>query len=263
MKKISIVGNGYVGSAYVKFFEGYYDIKIYDPNYKRSNTKDEVNECEYAVICVPTNMKKDGSCDTSIVEETVKWLEVPHILIKSTIPPGTTKRLSKKYKKNLVFSPEYIGESSYFTPPWKYLHPQDARQHNFVILGGDDSNEWVEIFKIVLGPDAHYLQTNSTTAEMVKYGENSWGGTKVIFFNEFWDICQTFGVNFDEFRELLLYDPRIERMHTAVFRDKRGFGGKCFPKDINAIVHASKKAGYTPKLLEQVLKNNKRCKTKS
>jgi len=255
MKKISIIGNGFVGSAYVKFFESHYPVRIYDPNYSKSNTKESVNKCDYAVICVPSNMKENGSCDTSIVEESVRWLKVPYILIKSTIPPGTTKRLAEQTGKHLTFSPEYIGESKYHMPP-RYLHPTDVKQHNFVILGGQDTKPWVELFKTIMGPDAHYLQTDSTTAELVKYGENTWGATKVTLFNEFYEICKVFGVDFDEWRELLLFDPRIERIHTQVFEDNRGFSGKCFPKDVNAIVSASIQAGYKPELLEQVLKSN-------
>ena len=262
MTKLGIVGLGFVGKAYQRYFQDHYDLVIYDPMYPELNTKEEVNECEYALVCVPTPMKDDGSCDLSIIEKTLEWLEVPHIMIKSTILPGTTKKLVEKYNKSIVFSPEYIGEGKYWVPFWKYPHPTDAKQHGFVIIGGerDDRIPWLEVFKKVVGPDTHYLQTDSTTAELVKYGENSWGATKVVLFNEFFDICNAFGVEFDEFRELLLHDKRIERMHTAVFRDNRGFGGKCLPKDVNGIVRASTKAGYKPELLAKVLEVNKKIR---
>jgi len=271
-QKIAIIGFGYVGQAYYDFFKNHYEIYFYDPGYltkiapkigRYSDSQEEINKkCKFALISVPTPPKEDGSCDISIVEASVKWLKTPFIMIKSTVVPGTTEYLKKKYKKRIVFSPEYIGEGGYYVPPWKYPHPTDIKSHGFVIIGGDRQDRilWIELFKKVMGPDAHYLQTDSTTAELVKYGENAWGAMKVTFFNEFFNICQVFGVEYDEFRELLLYDKRIERMHTAVFRDKRGFGGKCFPKDVMAIYKATKEKGYDAKILKQVIESNEEFK---
>jgi UDPglucose 6-dehydrogenase len=85
---------------------------------------------------------------------------------------------------------------------------------------------------------------------------NSWGAHKVTFANEWFEIANIFGVNYDELRELFVLDTRVEKIHTAVLKSKRGFGGKCFPKDVNAIVKATEKAGYSPELLKQVLKSN-------
>ena len=107
--KIAIIGGtGYVGKAYAKLFPDAY-------LYSRSvGTKEEVNKCELAIICLPSPMKEDGSCDTSIIEEAVGWLETPLILIKSTIPPGTTKRLKEASGKRICHSPEYVGEGGYY-----------------------------------------------------------------------------------------------------------------------------------------------------
>lgn len=277
IEKIAIIGFGYVGRAVWKLLADYYNILIYDPKFINEDKglgsneipkgvvdkKEKLNEADLAIVCVPTPMGEDGSCDISIVEENIKELEVPLILIKSTIPPTTTKNLKEKYKKRIVFSPEYIGEGKYFVPFWKgYPHPTDMKYHNFQIFGGDrkDTKEMVEVFQQVLGPDCQYFQTDSTTAEMVKYMENSWGATKVTFCNEFFNICEAFGIDYREVRELFLLDKRVERIHTSVFENKRGFGGKCFPKDLKAIIKASKKAGYSPKLLEEVSNTNERIK---
>ena len=259
--KVAILGSeGYVGKAFVNFFDRYEIIK-YDPVLKeKSATKQEVNSCFLSLIAVPTQMAKDGSCDTSIVEQSVKWLKTPLILIKSTIPPSTTERLKKKYKKRIVFSPEYLGEGKYTTPFWKYPHPTDVKWHDFMIVGGDrkDTNEIIEIVQPILGPNCRYYQTDATSAEMVKYAENSWAGQKVVFCNELYEICEVFGVDYREMREMFLLDGRVERIHTSVFKHKRGYSGKCLPKDINAIVYASKKAGYRPRLLEEVIRSNRR-----
>ena len=185
--------------------------------------------------------------------------------IKSTIPPGTTDALIKKYEKPIAFSPEYIGESTYVTPWWKdigYIDPKDMKKHDFFIFGGDRlvTSGVLQFFKMVMGPVTKYIQTDAKTAELTKYMVNSWGATKVMFCNEFARIAETFGVDYDELRELWLLDGRVNRMHTAVFKDKRGFGGKCFPKDINGIVNAVESAGYHPELLKEVIKSNARIR---
>ncbi|MFT5179661.1 MAG: UDPglucose 6-dehydrogenase [Candidatus Paceibacteria bacterium] len=261
MKKIAIVGYGYVGKSMFNFFKDHYDVYICDPTYEKSNTKEEINDCDMAVVCVPTPQGETGAVDTTIVEEVIGWLQVPLILIKSTIPPKTTKGLKDKFNKRIVFSPEYIGEGKYQVQWWKdkaYPHPTDMKMHDFFIFGGDkeDTPEMIQYFLKVVGPDPKYIQTDSTTAELVKYMENSWGAMKVAFCNEFADIADTFDVNYEELREMWLLDGRVERMHTAVFRDQRGFGGKCFPKDVNGIIEHSIKHGYEPELLMKVIKRS-------
>lgn len=274
MKKIAVIGYGYVGKAVAEFFKQQYHVAVFDPAYPPElepsheeagiyfyREESLLRDLEAVLICVPTEMKEDGSADTSIVEHVIRTIEAPLFIIKSTIPPGTTKRLAKETGKNLVFSPEYIGEGKYHMPVWKgYPHPTDMRQHNFFIFGGDreDTQKAIQVFLPIAGPDAFFAQTDPTTAELTKYMENSWGATKVTFANEFYEIAEVFGVQYEELRELFLLDKRTERIHTAVFRDKRGFGGKCFPKDVNAIVKVTEKAGYIPELLKEVLSSNKK-----
>lgn len=254
MASIAIIGLGYVGSAYQRLFP---QAVVYDPanGYKDKKT---VNRCDLAIVCVPTPAADDGSCDTSLVEETVAWLKTPVILIKSTVTPGTTRRLKRKYHKRICHSPEYIGEGKYYVAPWKYPHPTDVEHHTFVIIGGDraDRAAVIDAFLPRLGPDKVYFQTDETTSELIKYAENAWGATKVTFCNELYSIAEKLGVDYAELREGLLLDSRIERMHTAVFRHKRGFGGRCYPKDVSALVKFAEKAGYEPKLIKQVLASN-------
>mgnify|MGYP001588600365 FL=1 len=107
-----------------------------------------------------------------------------------------------------------------------------------------------------------YVQTDSTTAELVKYMENSFLAAKKIFCDEFFDIAQSFGVDYNELKELWLLDGRMGRSMTLIYPESRGFGGKCLPKDINAIVKQAEKQGYVPKLLKQVLSINKELRKK-
>lgn len=254
MTKVAIIGFGYVGQAYKKLFP---DAKIYDPKRGYRN-KTAVNKCDLAIICVPTPKNHDGSCNTSIVEEIVSWLKTPLILIKSTVSPGTTTELKKRYKKRICFSPEYLGESSYYVPTWKYPDPKEVIHHDFMIIGGspEDREEVINIFLPILGPDKVYYQVDEKTSELIKYMSNAWIASKVIFCNEFYEIAKKFNIDYNQLREGFLLDSRVERMHTAVFKDKRGFDGKCLPKDLKAIVDFSKKAGYEPKLIQQVIKSN-------
>lgn len=259
---IGIVGYGYVGKAMTRFFERRFEVLVHDPFSKdiQSASKEDINSrCQLVVICVPTPVDDDGSCDTSIVEESVSWIDAPLILIKSTIAPGTTERLKKETGKNIVFSPEYMGESKYYTPEHKYPSPTEVVKHDFQIFGGDpDATEkLVQIFIKIMGPHVFFYQTDSTTAELIKYWENTWGALKVTFVNEMFDVCKALGVDYYKAREGWLLDSRIEKMHTAVFVDERGFGGKCYPKDVQALYEASKKAGYEPKLIGQVIQNNR------
>ena len=264
-KKIGIVGYGYVGRAVCDFFKDHYETIFFDPHVEGSATKEELNACGLAVVSVPTPAGGDGCADLSVIHETMEWLAAPLVLIKSTIPPGTTASLVEKYGKRIAFSPEYVGEGNYEVPFWQgYPDPHDMKRHNFMIFGGapEVTSEIGEYFKRVLGAEARYVFTDSATAELCKYMENAFLATKVTFCNEFYEIANAFGVNYDMLREMWLLDGRIGRSHTAVFKDARGFGGKCLPKDLTAIVKRTEEAGYEPKLLKAVLAVNKTIRDK-
>lgn len=269
--KVAIIGAGFVGQGMRKIFK---DALVYDVDMvRRLNSLEEINdECGLALICVPTppaGMKEQKvnasekswlAADISFVEEAIKNLErVPLILIKSTVPPGTTEYLRKKYKKKILFSPEYIGESTYYTPP-EYLDPLDPVKHGFLIVGGpgNEADEVIEFFKQPLGPACKFYKCLPVEAELIKYMVNCWGAVKVTFANEFWDICRTFGASYNSVREGWCLDSRVEKIHTQVFENKRGFGGKCFPKDLMALISQTEKAGYTPGLLKEVWRTNRR-----
>ena len=260
--KVAIIGYGYVGKAMYKFFKNHYEMKVYDPFIPEEDSpvghtsnKSEINDCCISFICVPTPMSDDGSCDTSLVEETMEWLDTESIVIKSTVAVGTTARLSKRYNRNIVFSPEYVGESTYWTP-FNFHH--DMKETPFYTFGGDkkECSKVIDVFLPVVGPCKKYNYTDSTTAEMAKYMENAFYATKVAFCNELYDICSNVGVDWNEVRELWTTDPRLHRMHTAVFKNNRGFGGKCLPKDTNALVKIAEKNGSSAHLLKGVLESN-------
>jgi len=252
--KICICGYGYVGQGYYKAFP---EAIIYDEP-KKIGFKKEVNKCDLAIIAVPTPTLEDGRCDISIVEDVISWVETSLILIKSTIPPGTTDELKKKYNKRICCSPEFIGEGKYYVSPWRYPDPLNPISHTFQIIGGDkkDADEIVGILCEKLGPEKFYYIIDAVEAEIIKYMENAWIATKVSFCQEFYNLCQIFGVSYNKVREGFLLDSRVERMHTSVFPHKRKWDGKCLSKDIDAIIKKAEEKGYSMDLLKQVVANN-------
>ncbi|HSE56529.1 MAG TPA: hypothetical protein VLB02_00355 [Candidatus Paceibacterota bacterium] len=256
IEKIAIVGMGVVGNGMDQLLKKRFTTVPYDID----GSKEAVQTCDMAIVCVPTPMRDDGSCDISAVEEVVSWLETPLILIKSTIPPGTTRMLREKYQKKINFSPEYMGESAYFTPYWKYPDPKRAETHTFVIVGGNEASDILNVFMKVMSVDTHYVVATAEEAELTKYMENTFFATKVSFCNEFYDIAKGYGVDYKRLRELWLLDSRINPNHTLVFEDNRGWGGKCYPKDVHAIIKAAENIDYDPLLLKAVVASNKKVR---
>ena len=256
-KKIAIVGRGVVGRAFEKMVRSRYETVTYDPVENGDYPQAEIDACDLGVVCVPTNAREDGSCDTSIVADAVFKLNNPLILIKSTIEPGTTDRLVRQTGKRICFSPEYIGESKYFQPYW-----EDMIHTPFFIVGGAelDCIDIIALIEPITGPTKVYYSCRAVEAEIIKYMENSFFATKVTFVNEFYNICERLGANWQKVREGWLLDPRINKMHTSVFKDERGFGGKCYPKDLNAIIKKAESLGYSPELLKEVVASNKRIR---
>lgn len=263
--KVAIIGHGYVGKGMQQIFP---DAIIVDPpKTKREGLLDEIvgfdatAAADLAIVCVPSPMRADGSCDTSIVESVVPQIRSEFILIKSTVEPGTTWRLAHRYRKRICFSPEYMGESRYWTPA-QYPDPRSPISHGFMIIGGspDHCSAIADIFLPVLGPATRFRFMSSTEAELVKYAENSFFALKVTFANELRRICDRIGVNYHTVREGWLDDPRVGPMHTAAFRDAPGFDGKCLPKDIAALAAFMRGHKSPSGLLEAVIAANQELK---
>lgn len=251
---IGIIGYGVVGRALAKVFgyeAGNPQVRLYDKLLKGLNSprhQAAIQACDVVFVAVPTPEAPDGSCDVTAVEEVVSWVTAP-MCLKSTVPPGTVDRLMAATGKRIGFSPEYVGETRWH--PWKGID-----SHGFVIVGGEKSlcDLVVRAYQEHLGPLVRYYMTDAKTAELCKYMENSFLATKVAFVNQFYDLAQAYGVNYNELREVWLADERIGRSHTIV-TDERGYRGRCLPKDIAAIIQATKLLGGAP-LLEAVDRYN-------
>jgi UDPglucose 6-dehydrogenase len=255
LPKVAIIGYGDLGHAIHLLFP---DAVIYDEPLNLGS-RAEVNGCRFAFIAVPTPQGADGECDSSVVEDVVGWLEADYIVIQSTIAPGTTERLVRETRKRIVFQPAYgPGE----TPE----HPfNDLRKMPWLILGGEHAHTIpvADLYKRIYNAETSIWQTNSRTAELAKYMENAYLAMKVTFCNEFYDIASVLGIDYNELRELWLLDPRIGRSHTFVFPENRGYGGKCLPKDVSALIESATAHGYQPSLLSAMAATNARFRTQS
>jgi nucleotide sugar dehydrogenase len=257
--KIAIIGMGHVGTAMRDLLRHHAELVTYDAAEPVDYPTQELAACDAAIVCVGTPMAGDGRCDTSHVQEAVRRLPVGTVLLKSTVPPGTTDLLSSVTGKQICMSPEYVGQSSYPQPYW----PGGVKEVPFVILGGEPPvrRRFIDMLQPVLGPAKVYFQCSAREAEIIKYMENAYLAAKVTFVNEFRRICQTFGADWHTVREGWLLDPRAEPAHTAAFAGAPGFSGNCLPKDLSAIIHAAASAGYNPALLKEIQRSNERFRS--
>jgi len=245
--RIGIVGQGYVGSAVKEVFSKHYETNTFDLN-GDCNCRDMeelIDTSDVIFVCVPTPMRKDGSCDTSIVESVVHELnglaitrqDANRIIaIKSTIPPGTTNRLNQECEYiSVIFNPEFLTEANFI---------EDFRNQSRIIIGGErpSTTKLRQVYSLAF-PDARIVKTGSITAEMVKYFTNTFLATKVSFANEMKMICDHLDIDYDKVVEYSTYDDRLGKSHWAVPGPdgKLGFGGSCFPKDINALIKVAEK----------------------
>ena len=261
--KIGIVGQGYVGSAVKEVFSKHYDVETYDLDKDKCTVdylEDLVELANIIFVCVPTPMKKDGSCDTSIVEAVVKDINDMVVsrnvsdrivAIKSTIPPGTTNRLNKECKNiSVIFNPEFLTEANFI---------DDFKNQNRIIIGGErpSTTKLRQVYSLVF-PNTPIIKTGSKTAEMVKYMTNTFLATKVSFANEMKQICDEINIDYDKVVEYSIYDERLGKSHWAVPGPdgKLGFGGSCFPKDINALVKLCEEYDFHPNVLVGTIETN-------
>jgi len=257
---IGIIGQGFVGTALREGLKKTFEVETYDKFKTEDSTCASLEElCEKTFIlflCLPTPMRKDGSCDLSIVEDVIGEVDLlsagDHIVVvKSTVPPGTTRRLNDMYTNlKVVFSPEFLTEANSI---------EDFKNQNRIIVGGPRPASTIikNMFRIAF-PKIPIVKTGSNTAEMVKYFTNCILATKVSFANEIKQICDQADIDYDKVVEYALYDERVGSTHLSVPGPDGhlGFGGSCFPKDMNALIHYANQIGVKPMILEAAWQKN-------
>ena len=225
---VLIIGFGVVGHNLYKELwtnDGPLNVNIYD-KYKGLNNRG-LNHYDLAFICVDTPLTEDGALDITEVANALKENDAEVFVIKSTCPVGTVNHLKSEYKKRIIYSPEYYGATR---------HCNDYN-FDFTILGGE-KKDCIYVQQILQECyAAHHLFriTDSNTAELLKFMENSWLATKVSFCNQFFDIAQEYDVSYEELRELFIMDPRVNPSHTFVYRDHPYWDSHCLNKDVKSI----------------------------
>lgn len=231
--KIGIAGVGMVGGSLKKYFEKKsYKLFLYDK--KTVGSIEDLSNADYIYICLPTPYVAGIGCDTSSIEELIGRLTGgKNIIIKSTIIPGTTQKLQEKFPQHkILFNPEFLTEDT---------ADKDMSFPESQIVGY--TNKSLGIAKEILQqlPKApHQRIVSSYVAEFIKYGKNSWFAVKVAANNELYDLCKKFGLSeaeWDSVADGLVADKMVGKSHMEIIhKGKRGYWGKCLPKDIKSLI---------------------------
>jgi UDPglucose 6-dehydrogenase len=173
------------------------------------------------------------------------------VIIKSTLEPGTTEKYSKLYNLNLIHNPEFLTTRTAL---------QDFHNQTHIVIGnckGCDEKiiESVHEFYKLNYPDASISKCTSTESESMKLFVNCFYATKVQFFTELYLLCEKINVNYKIVKDLMLMNGWINPMHTTVPGPDGNisYGGLCFPKDTNALLHFMKINDVPHKVLENVV----------
>jgi len=222
-----IAGYGFVGKAHELLFKNFRrEVIIHDP--PQGKVADFTNTSA-VVICVPTPELASGACDISAVYDVISQCKTnTPILIKSTIHLQGWQYLKETFPEHrLCFSPEFLRAANYLS---------DIKEISNVILSGDTdywrdqfSYNWPEIKIHIVKPEE---------AIAIKYFRNAFLATKVSFFNEIYDFCKQYEIDYEQVRGGVAAHERIGGSHTFVWPEEgtRGWGGMCFPKDTKALL---------------------------
>ncbi len=262
--KIGIIGRGFVGSAVQFGFSPNVgcdaEVRVYDVDSTKSthSLEETVNQSDFIFLSVPTPSNPDGSMNIDILDKALSDINNINnrsgniILIRSTITPGTTALLAKKYTKlNIVFNPEFLTERS---AKFDFIN-----QSRFIIGGRKrNTNKVTQLFRWRFGDSIPCIETNFETAEMIKYMNNCFFATKVSFMNEMRLVADRCGVDWNMAVEGFVRDGRVGHTHLNVPGPdgKWGFGGSCFPKDVRAMIDFGRQLGLDMETLVGVWNTN-------
>lgn len=248
--KIGIIGVGMVGMPLQNWFvknrwERGRTLFCWD-NDPKKRCLDDVSKAEIIFICVPTPSNKDGSCNLAILESVIRQLPndiARCIVIKSTVPPGTTVDLQRRYanKGSFLFNPEFLTEAN---AEEDFLKPD---RQIVAVADVDDkiSQKWAKIVLDILPANFSTLRicgVSSTEAELAKYAANFFGAMKVIFFNVLKQRCDILSADYEQVRKIVTGDRRIGPSWSIVpYNDYFGYGGFCFIKDTDSSIASDEK----------------------
>lgn len=263
MSKLGLIGVGIVGSAFYEGMKHAFEIVRYDKNKPENSDVHSISDLLKVVdgpifVCVPTPMQRDGSASIENIQNILNEIKFSYnedvkkiVVIKSTVPPGTCEKLDKQYLSvSVVFNPEFLTEAN---------PVEDFKKQDRIILGGN--SEPLRIVSEIYSRAYSHVPIKScslTEAEMIKYFANCFLATKVSFANEMHQICSKLGIDYNKVKDLASLDKRLGVSHWSVPGPDthQGFGGSCFPKDINALISRAKELGVDPKVMEAAWNKN-------
>lgn len=264
-EKIGIIGQGFVGSAVREGMKEHFEVLCFDKDPEKfSNVRsisEIIEETEVTFLCVPTPMDVSGKCNTSILESALQEIqneavaydaEEYVVVMKSTIPPGTTKRLSGMFPHlRLVFNPEFLTEANAVN---------DFINQDRIVLGGEDSEAMLLVTYLynVAFPNVPVFVTESPVAELSKYIINTFLALKVSYANELHEFCQSAGISYEDAVNHAKLDSRLGSSHWQVPGPDGhfGFGGSCFVKDLNALTYECGLLGVNTTILSAAWEKN-------
>lgn len=254
--RIGVVGLGIVGGTVKTGMEELgFDVVGHDK--KLQTALSDVLETEICYICVPTPANDDGSCNTEIVESVVAELNkldyIGLIAIKSTVAPGTTKKLSKKYRRSrFAFVPEFLRE--------RCAIADFTENHDVCIIGTNSDED----YRLIKKSHGHYprkfVRTTPCEAELSKYFNNIYNATLVTFANSFYEVCKAQKVDYSVVKNSIVNRDHINDTYLDCNKNFRGFGGVCLPKDTSAIAHFCEFANLDVQFFKDILKENSKYK---
>jgi len=253
---IGILGFGFVGQAVANAFRPYNNrVWTVDPIlgndisllYDKNRTPDKL--IDFVFVCVPTPSLDSGEIDARIVQRCTDDIlrnTDAIVIIKSTVTPGLIPTASR-----VVYNPEFLTEAN---------AEEDFINAEYHILGGEPiaCNLVMKLYREqsnLLHKD--FIVMTKQEASLVKYATNAFLATKVTFFNQLYDLANRCGADYQIIVDTVTNDKRIGEGHTKVGDRgrKRGYGGACLPKDVNALFHFSKKKFSLLRFVDRI--NNK------
>ena len=242
--KIGIAGYGFVGKAHEGVLKDYHDIIIYDPALGHYG---DLRHADAIIVCVSTPQHPHGGCHMNNVYEVIEDASNVPILIKSTISIEGWKMLSHAFpNKQMTFSPEFLRAATAI---------EDFRNNDTILLGGGNTGFWADIFVTAMGK----ININIAEAQeliLAKYARNSFLALKVAYFNQLYDLCNKLNIDYEQVRKYTIIDDRIGESHTTI-TEERGFGGHCFPKDVNALIATAKRDNVDLSILKDAVEYNR------
>ena len=220
MINVGIIGCGFVGGALKTWLEeNNNEVKIFvsDPP---KGMNDDLSNIDIAFLQIHVPTEDDGTQDLSLMTELIKGLPNVPVFVRTTILPGTSERLSKETGHQVCYMPEFLTERT---------HIEDFRRQPMVFTGA------VELLSRIFKGKKFTVMT-PLEAEITKYAHNVFGAYKVTYFNAVYDYCKKMGADWARVHTGMLLSGYINETHTFVPGPdgKFGYGGKCFPKDVNA-----------------------------